>query len=205
MKRPLALGVLISGGGTTLENLVVRIGDGRLRGVEIRVVVSTRSAVRGVEVVRRAALPLRIIRRRDFEDGESFSQAVTRALDEAHVGLVVMAGFLCYWHIPAHYQGRVLNIHPALLPRFGGRGMYGLHVQRAVLEAGESESGCTVHLANEQYDRGPIVAQARVPVRSDDTPEALAERVGEQERELYPAVIQRIADHGLDWCRRRFE
>lgn len=195
----LRLGVLISGGGTTLENLVERIHDGRLRGVEIGLVISSRSAVRGVEIARRANLPLEIIRSRDHADEAAFSEALTAALDRAGVNLVLLAGFLCFWRLPSRYVGRVLNIHPALLPRFGGRGFYGRRVHEAVLAAGGSESGCTVHLVDNQYDHGPIVAQATVPIYPDDAPATLAERVGQAERELYPQVIQQVADHGLAW------
>lgn len=197
--NPLRLGVLISGSGTTLENLIEHSADGRLRNVRFELVISSRGSVRGVEIARRAELPLAIIRKRDFADVSEFSQALTDALDAAHVDLVVMAGFLCLWRFPTRYAGRVLNIHPALLPSFGGHGMYGLRVHRAVLAAGVTESGCTVHLADAEYDHGPIVAQARVPVRAGDTPESLAARVGEAERELYPQVIQGVADHGLSW------
>jgi phosphoribosylglycinamide formyltransferase-1 len=112
---------------------------------------------------------------------------------------VALGGFLCFWRLPPQYEGRVLNIHPALLPRFGGKGFYGHRVHEAVLTAGAAESGCTVHLVDNQYDHGPIVAQSRVPVRPDDTPDTLAERVGLAERELYPRVIQQVADQGLEW------
>ncbi len=201
-KTPLKLGVLISGGGTTLENLIQRIRDGRLRNVEIRLVISSRSQVRGVEIARAAGLPLAVMRPKDYAGEASFSDAITAALDAAGVELVVLAGFLCLWRFPERYAGRVLNIHPALLPRFGGPGMYGHHVHEAVLAAGERESGCTVHLADLLYDHGPIVAQMRVPVEPGDTPETLAQRVGVAERELYPQVIQRVADEGLVWLER---
>jgi formyltetrahydrofolate-dependent phosphoribosylglycinamide formyltransferase len=202
---PLRLGVLISGGGTTLANLIARRAADRLRNCAITLVISSRSTVAGVDIARRAELPLRIIRRRDFPGLSEFSDALVAALDAAKVELVVMAGFLCLWRIPPRYRGRVLNIHPALLPGYGGRGMYGHHVHAAVLAAGESESGCTVHLADDQYDHGPIIAQTRVPVRADDTPETLAERVGVAERELYPHVIQSVADHGPGWLARQAE
>lgn len=198
-RPPLRLAVLISGGGTTLENLIERIRTGRLRRVEIRQVVSSRRAVRGVEVARAAGLPLAIVRKLDYPEEPAFSDAVTAVLDGAGIDLVALAGFLCFWRFPPRYAGRVLNIHPALLPRFGGRGMYGARVHAAVLAAGERESGCTVHLADHQYDHGPIVAQQRVPVLPGDTPATLAERVGAAERELYPRVIQQVADHGLEW------
>ena len=195
----LRLGVLVSGAGATLENLVQRIRDGRLRNAEIALVISSRSAVRGVEIAQAAGLPLEIVRKRDHPDEAAFSAAIARMLDRATVDLAVLAGFLCFWRLPPRYDGRVLNIHPALLPRFGGKGMYGRHVHAAVLAAGVTESGCTVHLVDNEYDHGPIVAQARVPVQSADTPETLAQRVMAAERELYPRVIQQIADHGLAW------
>lgn len=195
------LAALLSGGGTTLENLVARTADGRLRGVEIRVVISSRSEVRGVRIAREAGLPLVVLRRRDYVDDDAFSTAITATLDAAGVDLVVLAGFLCFWRIPPAYLGRVLNIHPALLPRFGGRGFFGHHVHEAVLAAGETQSGCTVHLADNQYDHGPIVARSVVPVEPGDTPDTLAARVGAAERELYPQVIQRVADEGLAWLR----
>ncbi|MGD8452972.1 MAG: phosphoribosylglycinamide formyltransferase [Phycisphaerae bacterium] len=200
-RRPLRIAVLISGSGTTLDNLAARLADGRLRGVEIALVVSSRRNVAGMDVARSAGLPLEIIRRIDFPDDAAFSQALTAAIDRAGVDLVVMGGFLCHWRLPDRYRGRVLNIHPALLPRFGGQGMHGAHVHAAVLAAGETESGCTVHLVDELYDHGPIVAQARVPVEPGDDPATLAHRVGVAERELYPQVIQSVADEGLDWLR----
>jgi phosphoribosylglycinamide formyltransferase-1 len=199
--RPLRLAVLISGGGTTLENLIARIGDGRLRGVQIGLVISSRSSVGGVDIARAAGLPLAVIRRKDQPDDDAFSAAIAAALDRAGIDLVVLGGFLCFWRLPPQYEGRVLNIHPALLPRFGGKGFYGHRVHEAVLAAGVAESGCTVHLVDNQYDHGPIVAQSRVPVRPDDTPDTLAERVGIAERELYPRVIQQVADQGLEWLR----
>ncbi|MFN0138178.1 MAG: phosphoribosylglycinamide formyltransferase [Phycisphaerae bacterium] len=199
---PLKLAVLISGGGSTLANLIERIGDGRLSGVQIKQVISSRIDVRGNDIARRANLPLCILRPRDFASPAAFSAALTNSIDAAGVDLVVMGGFLCLYQIPAHYLGRVINIHPALLPAYGGRGMFGHHVHEAVIAAAERESGCTVHLADNVYDHGPIVAQRRVPVYAHDTPQALADRVGQAERELYPEVIARIAREGFDWLPR---
>lgn len=200
-RSPLRLGVLISGGGTTLENIIHRIRDGRLHRVEIALVIASRGSVRGVDIARAAGRSLEIIRKRDYMDAGSFSGNITAALDRARCDLAVLAGFLCHWQLPPHWFGRALNIHPALLPHFGGQGMFGHHVHEAVLASGATESGCTVHLLDEQYDHGPIVAQARVPVRPGDTPDTLAQRVGEAERELYPQVIQQVADNGLGWLR----
>lgn len=194
MSDPLRLGVLISGGGSTLDNLIRCIDDGRLRGVTVACVISTRSDVRGVEIARAAGIQPVILTRRDYPDDTAFSEAVSGALTRARVDLVAMGGFLRLWHIPPTFAGRVLNIHPALLPKFGGKGMYGQRVHQAVLAGGAKESGCTVHVADNEYDHGPIVAWQRVPVLEGDTPETLAARVGAAERELYPRVIQRYAD-----------
>jgi phosphoribosylglycinamide formyltransferase-1 len=130
---------------------------------------------------------------------DAFSAAITNVLDEAGVDLVLMGGFLSLWRFPVRYRNRVLNVHPALLPRFGGPGMYGLRVHEAVFAAGENTSGCTVHLADHEYDHGPIVAQRQVPVLPGDTPETLAARVALAERELYPEVVQHVVDEGLTW------
>jgi phosphoribosylglycinamide formyltransferase 1 len=197
-EQPLRVAVLISGGGTTLENFILRLADGRMRRLAIAGVISSRGDVRGVEIARAAALPLTIVRKRDHAGLYEYSEALVRALDAARAELVVMAGFLCLWRIPPRYEGRVLNIHPALLPKYGGQGMYGHHVHEAVLAAGERESGCTVHLADNEYDHGATLGQARVPVLPDDTAEALAARVGVAERELYPRVLQEVADGGLE-------
>lgn len=196
--RPLKLAVLISGAGTTLANLIQQIEAGHLRHVSISLVISSRATVRGVEIARDANLPTRIIRPQDYDSPVAFSAAIADACDEAGIDLVVMAGFLCKWLFPPRYDRRIINIHPALLPEFGGQGMYGRHVHEAVLAAGRQHSGCTVHLVDHEYDHGPTIAQATVPVRPDDTPAALADRVMQAERELYPAVIQRIADEGLE-------
>ena len=200
---PLRIAVLISGGGSTLANLIQRIDDGRLRDVTIDLVVSSRSGVPGVGIARDAGLALKIVRAKDCRTGPAFSARITEQVDAAGVSLVVLAGFLCLWRFPARYAERVLNLHPALLPAFGGRGMYGRRVHEAVLAAGARESGCTVHIADLEYDQGPIVAQARVALRPGDTVATLAERVRAAERELYPEVIQRVARNGLAWLRER--
>ena len=198
-RQPLALGVLISGGGSTLANLIERISDGRLSSVRIRRVISSRGRVRGVEIARDAELPLSVIRKAEFPTLRAFSDAIAKQLDADGVQLVILGGFLCLWQFPPAFERRVLNIHPALLPEFGGRGMHGERVHQAVLRSGAVESGCTVHIADREYDHGPIVAQQRVPVLPGDTPHSLAARVATAERELYPRIIQTVADHGLAW------
>lgn len=186
------LGVLISGGGRTLQNLVERIAAGELD-AHVAVVIASLSKIKGVERARDAGLPVVVVRVQDHPDVDGFSRRIVDALEQHRVDLACMAGWTCYWRIPARWLGRVLNIHPALLPKFGGRGFYGHHVHEAVLAAGDAETGCTVHFANNEYDAGPIILQRRVPVRPGDTPDALAERVFEAERLAYPEAIRLVA------------
>jgi phosphoribosylglycinamide formyltransferase-1 len=190
---PLKLGVLISGSGRSLQNLIDRIADGSLL-ARVQVVISSHPDVLGLERARKAGIPTVVIPYKDFTDVESFSRAITAELDRRGVDLVVMAGFLRRWVFPTAYEGRVLNIHPALLPKHGGKGFYGHHVHEAVLRAGDAESGCTVHFADHHYDRGPILVQKRVPVMPGDTPDTLAARVFEAECEAYPEAIRLYAE-----------
>lgn len=173
------LGVLLSGSGRTLQNLLDRIADGRLQ-ASIAGVASDRDDAFGLQRALDHGLETRTLRE---------PSAIWSWLLELDVDLVVLGGYLRLLPIVPEYAGRVLNIHPSLLPEFGGQGMYGDRVHAAVLAAGRSESGCTVHLANNDYDSGRILMQARVPVLPDDTPASLAARVFEAERELYPAAI----------------
>ena len=192
MKGSIRLGVLISGSGRSLQNLIDRVADGSLS-ARIETVISSHPGVKGLDRARAAGLPASVVHFRDYPDVDAFSRAVTAALDRHPVDLVVMAGFLRRWIFPAAYEGRVLNIHPALLPKYGGKGFYGHHVHEAVLRAGEKESGCTVHFADHHYDRGPILVQKRVPVLPGDTPDILADRVFQAECEAYPEAIRKLA------------
>lgn len=192
MKVPVHLGVLLSGGGRTLQNLIDRIARGSLP-ARIEVVVSSHPDVKGLERARAAGIPAVVVPYKDYPDARSFSAAVTEVLDGHALDLVLMAGFIRRYLFPPRYEGRVLNIHPALLPKYGGKGFWGHHVHEAVLAAGEKESGCTVHVADRRYDRGPIVLQRKVPVLPGDTPDALAERVFQAECEAYPEAILQVA------------
>jgi len=189
--RPIRLVVLISGAGTTLQNLIDRIGRGQLP-AEIAHVVSSRAGVLGVQRAEQAGLPVTIVERRKCTPPE-FQQRVWEIIQAAAPELVCMAGWLHLLSIPSDYRYRVLNIHPALLPAFGGKGFYGRHVHEAVLAAGVKVSGCTVHFADETYDTGPIILQRCVPVFDEDTPETLAARVFAAECEAYPEAIRRVA------------
>lgn len=182
------LAVLVSGGGTTLQNLIDRIDDGRLD-AEVVLVVASKAGTKGTERAERHGIPWTVVSWPGADAAASFSEEITRAVDHAGADLVVMGGFLRLWHFPEHWDGRVLNIHPALLPAFGGQGMYGHHVHEAVIASGAKVSGCTVHFASREYDKGPIVVQRTVPVFYEDSPDALAARVFEQECEAYPEAI----------------
>ncbi len=196
MHDPIRLAVLLSGGGTTLQNFLNRITDGLLR-AEIAVVVSSKADAFGLTRARQANLPAFSVERKSCASREEFSDRIFAHCRDAGVDLVCLAGFLQLLRIPDDFHQRVLNIHPALIPAFCGKGYHGLAVHRAVLERGAKVSGCTVHFADNEYDHGPIVAQRVVPVLDDDTPESLAERVFAAECEAYPQAIQWFAQGRL--------
>jgi phosphoribosylglycinamide formyltransferase-1 len=196
--RTLDLVVLISGGGTTMANLADRIAGGGLD-ARIRAVVSSRDRAAGIDRARERNLPAFVMPRRDWLnaagtfDHEAYTAEMLHRLEGTPIDLVVLAGFMSRLAPSLFERFPVVNVHPALLPRYGGQGMYGHHVHEAVLAAGERESGCTVHFVDPEYDHGPILAQRKVPVLPEDTPETLAERVQAAERELYPEAIGWIA------------
>jgi len=189
--RPLRLGVLLSGGGRTLLNLLDEISAGRLD-AEVAVVIASREC-KGLERSKAAGLDVHMVPYKQMPDVESYSRKIVELLDAAKVDLVVQAGFLSLWHIPPQYEGRVMNIHPALLPSFGGQGMYGHRVHEAVLAHGCKVSGCTVHFVTNEYDAGAIIVQRCVCVNDADDADALAARVFEQECIAYPEAIRLFA------------
>ena len=191
MSFPIA--VLVSGGGSTLQNLIDRIVAGALP-ARIVQVISSRPDALGIERARRAGLPVEIVTRRAFPSVEAFSDRTFDLCRQAGAGLVVLGGYLQLLRIANDYRLKVVNIHPALLPAFGGKGMYGRHVHEAVLAYGAKVSGCTVHFVDDQYDHGPVIAQRAVAVEDDDTPDTLAARVFAAECELYPAAIRGLID-----------
>ena len=196
MARILKLAVLLSGSGRTLENVQQAILAGRLS-ARVVVVVSSKSAAYGLVRARQHGLDAVVVPRRDYPDLQAFNDAINAVLARYPIDLVILAGFLSLYQPPPALIGRVMNIHPALLPAFGGRGLYGERVHRAVLESGVKLSGCTVHFADACYDHGPIILQAAVPVDDDDTVESLAARVFAAECELYPQAIQLCAENRL--------
>ena len=177
-QRP-RLGVLLSGTGRTLQNLLERTSDGRLLAT-VAGVASDRDDAFGLQHALEHGLETRHLRE---------PSTIWSWLMELDIDLVILAGYLRLLPVVPDFAGRVLNIHPSLLPEFGGKGMHGEHVHAAVLAAGKTESGCTVHLCTNDYDAGRILMQARVPVLPDDTPAVLGARVFAAEREVYPAAI----------------
>jgi len=223
MANKLRLGILLSGGGRTLENILEHVaqpssavrgsqpgaagpqGAGSQPGAagpqrlaaEVAVVIASRGQIRGVEIGRAAGIPTHVVRPKEYPSVAAYSDAMVRILDDSRVDLVCLAGFLAYWIVPERRLGRVMNIHPALLPAFGGMGMYGRHVHEAVIGRGCKVSGCTVHFVDNEYDAGPIILQRTVPVYAEDSGEDLAARVFTEECIAYPEAIRLFAEGRL--------
>ena len=197
--RKLPLGVLASHGGTNLQAIIDACAAGSLY-AEVRVVISNNSRSLALERARRANISTAHISSVTHPDPARLDAAIADTLTTHGVELVALAGYMRKLgpRTLSRYRNRILNIHPALLPKFGGQGMYGERVHSAVLAAGECVSGVSVHLVDEEYDQGPVVAQSEVPVLPDDTPDTLAARVLEREHLLYPRTIQRIASGEID-------
>jgi formyltetrahydrofolate-dependent phosphoribosylglycinamide formyltransferase len=191
------IAVLLSGGGTTLKNLIDRIAEGSLD-AEIICVLSSKPGVKGLAIAREAGIPAFAVPRKAYETVDEFSTAITELVDRYEVDLVCLAGFLSLWRMPERYYGRVMNIHPALIPLFCGKGFYGHRVHKAVVESGVKVTGCTVHFADNRYDTGPIILQRTVPVNPGDTPDDVAARVFVEECEAYPEAIRLFAAGRLE-------
>ena len=204
LKPPYRLLVAISGGGTTLRNLLAAIDAGHLP-AEVVHVISSRDDAGGLAYAEAAGIDASVLPRSRYESADDYAVDFFSLARESAADLVILAGFLAHVGIPTDFRHRVLNIHPSLIPAFAGKGYYGLRVHRAVLERGCRISGCTVHFVDDEYDHGPIVDQQAVPVHPDDTPETLAARVFEAECELFPAAIRSIAEGGLEVVERRVQ
>src|SRR5829696_7533416 len=185
------LAVLASGSGTTLQNLIDRIASKSLD-AHIDIVIASRPNILALDRAANAAITAHIVDRKDHATAADFSGPIFDLIDEHKIDLVCLAGWLCMLKIPPRYENRVINIHPALLPSFGGAGMYGRKVHEAVLAHGCKISGCTVHFVDEKYDNGPIILQRACSVLEKDTPDSLAHRVFEEEKIAYPQAIRLI-------------
>lgn len=191
MKNALSVAVLISGGGTTLKNLIDRRDAGELP-IDFKMVISSKSSAAGLGFAAQAGIPSRVIAKRDFASPTSHSEAVFDACRQSGVELVIMGGYLEHLLIPSDFENRVINIHPSLIPSFCGKGMYGLRVHQAAVDFGVKVSGCTVHFVDNQYDHGPILLQRACEVLDGDTAETLQQRVFMLEREALPQAVLMI-------------
>jgi formyltetrahydrofolate-dependent phosphoribosylglycinamide formyltransferase len=192
---PLRVAVLLSGGGTSLENLFEHIDAGLPARVEV--VIASKPGAGGLARAVRRGVPAVSVARREHADVSAFNDALHAALGRFEIDLVALLGFLSPFEPRERFAGRVINVHPALIPAFSGRGFYGHRVHEAVLESGVKVTGATVHFADGEYDHGPIILQEAVPVRDDDTPDSLAARVQAAERRLVPEAIRLIAEGRL--------
>ncbi|MBN2102769.1 phosphoribosylglycinamide formyltransferase [bacterium] len=192
---PLKLAVFASGRGSNFLAILDAIDAGRLS-AEVEVVISNNPQAGALDIARERSIPAVVINKKMFAQREAFVQSMLATLKKHEVTLVVLAGYMKKIppEIILQYKNRVLNIHPALLPSFGGKGMYGHHVHEAVLAQGCRISGVTVHLVDEVYDRGPIVAQRCVSVEEGDTPGTLAARVLKTEHQIYAETLQLFAE-----------
>jgi phosphoribosylglycinamide formyltransferase 1 len=188
----LRVAVLLSGSGTTLQNFIDLAAAGRLP-VQIVLALSSRPDAFGLERAQKAGIPAMVLRPKDFASLDEFTKAVFTRVEERGAELVCLAGFMVRLGIPKKWQNRVMNVHPALLPAFGGQGMYGHFVHESVLATGSKITGATVHFVDCEYDHGPVILQKAVEVRDDDDRETLAERVQAAERAIYPEAVRLFA------------
>ena len=191
-KRKLRLAVLLSGSGTSLDNLFERIDAGLP--AEVVCVLSSKKSAFGLRHAEARGVPAIAVPRREHADVAGFNDALHEILDRFAPDLVCLLGFLSPFELRGRYAGRALNVHPALIPAFSGQGFYGHRVHEAVLASGVKWTGATVHFVGDAYDEGPILLQGTVPVLDDDTPDSLAVRVQALERQLVPEAIRLIAE-----------
>jgi phosphoribosylglycinamide formyltransferase-1 len=195
MARKVRVAVFISGSGTNLQSLIDSCAEVTFP-AEITLVMSSKKKAFGLERARNHSIPAVVLRKKDFGTEQEYADEMLTTLKDHHIEIVCLAGYLKLIpsRIVRYFENRILNIHPALLPKFGGTGMYGMRVHEAVIAAGESESGPTVHIVDEVYDHGRIFMQRKVPVLPDDTPEVLQKRVLAVEHELYPEALAKLAE-----------
>ena len=194
------VGVLASGNGTNLQAILDASQAPKSIGARVAVVISNEPQAFALERARKMGVDAVVVNHRDFDTRERFEEKLIEELDSREVDLVCLAGFMRILtpFFVRHYQGRMMNIHPALLPLFGGKGFYGDKVHRAALESGMKFSGCTVHFVTEETDGGPIILQAAVPILDDDTAETLAGRIHKKEHEIYPEAVKLFAEGRLE-------
>jgi phosphoribosylglycinamide formyltransferase-1 len=189
----LRLAVLLSGSGTTLQN-IVDLCEAETLDATVSCVIASRSTAYGLERAAKYGIPACTITAKSHPDFEARNDAIWDEVRSHGAELVVLAGYMSLLKVPEDFTNRIINVHPALIPAFSGQGMYGHHVHEAVIEYGAKVTGATVHFVDDSYDHGPIIMQQSIPVNDQDTAETLAERVQALERKLYPKAIQMIAE-----------
>jgi formyltetrahydrofolate-dependent phosphoribosylglycinamide formyltransferase len=200
----LALGVFASGRGSNFQAILKAIQEGRLD-AEIKLLLSNNPEAGAIKTAKENEIPTAVVSSRHFPERDHFIDTILSTLKQHEIELVVLAGYMkkIPLEVISAYRNRIVNIHPALLPSFGGKGMYGQHVHEAVLKQGCKVTGVTVHVVDEVYDHGPIVAQRCVPVEENDTAETLAARVLKVEHQLFPEVLQLFASGRIEIRERR--
>jgi len=193
---PLRMAVMLSGSGTTLQNFFDKIDSGLLPARVVEV-VSSRADAFGLERAKRRGVSAHVFPRRRYATLAAYTRDVFAPIRDSGAELVALAGFMVRIGVPPDFRNRIMNVHPALIPAFCGKGMYGHFVHEAVIASGVKITGCTVHFVDEQYDHGPIILQRAVEVADDDTPESLGARVQAAEREAYPEAVRLFAEGRL--------
>jgi formyltetrahydrofolate-dependent phosphoribosylglycinamide formyltransferase len=196
MPKTTNLAVLLSGSGKTLQNLIDKIGDKTLN-AKIQIVISSSPDAYGLKRAKKNNIPATVVKYSDYNSAEVFSYAIIKEIEKYPIDLIILAGFMHLFKVPDKYSGKVMNIHPGLIPSFCGKGYYGHHVHEAVIESGVKVSGCTVHFVDNEYDNGPIIIQRTVPVNEGDTADTLAQRVFKEECLAYPDAINLFAEGRL--------
>ncbi len=187
--------VFASGSGTNFQAIIDAVENGQIDG-RIRGLITNKQNIQAIERAQKHSIPHVFLTASQFSDDTNYIKALLEQLSEWDTDLIALAGYMI--KIPAEiiqeYKGRMVNIHPALLPKYGGKGFYGMNVHRAVIENGETESGCSVHLVTEEYDEGPVLARRKVKVKDSDDAPALAKRILKEEHKLFPEVIAKLAN-----------
>ncbi len=196
MPKTTKLAVLLSGSGKTLQNLIDKIDDKTLN-AKIQIVISSSPDAYGIKRAEQNNIPVTIVKYSNYDSSEVFSNAIIKEIEKYPIDLIILAGFMHLLRIPGKYSEKVMNIHPGLIPSFCGKGYYGHHVHKAVIESGIKVSGCTVHFVDNEYDHGPIIIQRTVPIYEDDTPDTLAQRVFKEECIDYPDAINLFVEGRL--------
>lgn len=184
--------VFASGSGTNFQSIIDAVQRGDIS-AHISGLITNKPDIGAVERAKKNNIPVKVINPDDLTNGKEFGDELIKQLEGWNTDVIALAGYLKKIPLAVirKYPNRILNIHPSLLPKYGGKGFYGSNVHRAVIQAGEKESGCTVHIVTEEFDEGPVLAQTKVPVHKNDSPKELAKRILKQEHRLYPETIQK--------------